>query len=453
MENKISPQQDTKDTLLAPNQNQETYQANSIQEPLRQETSSTPLNQSPDELDSSILENEPLKETSSKAHIKVLAQENLTQPQQGFQFAKEAQEASQKQEKSPSLEQNEKNFESSSSQKPSVSSHASYTGLKILGLFGIIAAIGMVVYFALMFSDQITQNQQQASIQAILSEAQTLADQNNPQGALTTIEKGLEKHPNDQSLLKSQRDYENEVEISQILKQANDQSDPSQALTTLATGLTLFPESSTLKEAQTTLKKSLKSDALEAAKHYEEAKNYQKALAILDEAMGLIGEDSDLVARKQQDAQKEQEKVKTQQAQNQIKVATPTPTQPSVASTPPASPNPSAPQTSTDSTTPTPPAQNAFVLPNSATQAYSYEQVAQSVHSQADLELAINEIYARKGRSFDTPKYKSYFESQSWYTPIYSSSAFDAQRDTLLSSIEIQNIETLVAYGQNQGWR
>ncbi len=445
MENKISPQQDTKDT---PNQNQETHQVNSIQKPLRQEPSPTPLNQSSDKLDSSILENEPLKETSSKAHIKVLAQENLTQPQ-GFQFAKEAQEAGQKQEKSLSFDQSEKTF-GASSFKPSVSAGASYTGLKILGLFGIVVAIGMVVYFALMFSDQITQNQQQASIQAILSEAQTLADQNNPQGALTTIEKGLEKHPNNQSLLKSQRDYENEVEISQILKQANDQSDPSQALTTLATGLTLFPESTSLKEAQAALKKSLKSDALEAAKHYEEAKNYQKALAILDEAMGLIGEDSDLVARKQQDAQKEQEKVKTQQAQNQIKVATPTPTQPSVASTPPASPTPSAPQTSTP---PTSPAQNAFVLPNSATQAYSYEQVAQSVHSQADLELAINEIYARKGRSFDTPKYKSYFESQSWYTPIYSSSAFDAQRDTLLSPIEIQNIETLVAYGQNQGWR
>ncbi len=286
--------------------------------------------------------------------------------------------------------------------------------------------------------------------------ARTLADQNNPQAALTTVEEGLEKHPNNQNLLKQKSYYENEVEISKILNKAKseEQNDPSQALATLTAGLTLFPESSSLQQAQSTLKKNLKSDALEAATHYEEAQNFDRALGVLDQAMELIGEDADLIARKQLDTQKSQEKIKsqqTQQANNQIKVAQ----NQTTSSTSAVSTAPTTSDTLTTPQEPTNPANvdSSFVLPNSSTQLYSYEQVAQTVHSQTDLELAINEIYARNGRSFDTPKYKSYFESQSWYTPTYSSSVFDDQRDILLSPIELQNIETLVAYGINQGWR
>ena len=427
----------------------------------------------------------------TKAHIQVRLQENQSQENQGFYFSSDSvsQEApqfsnnptlmanpskaasiSQKAvsehdtpnsqkigEKSSPLQQNI--YHTTPSPEASFKPSASYTGLKILGLFGIVAAIGIVVYFALTFSNQVTQNQTQASIQAILNEAQTLADQNNPQAALTTVEKGLEKHPNNQNLLKQKSYYENEVEVSKILSKAKseEQNDPSQALATLATGLTLFPESASLQQAQSTLKKTLKSDALEAATHYEEAQNFDRAIAVLDQAIGLIGEDTDLTARKQLDTQKAQAKVKSQQMQqanNQMKgTQNQTISSTSVASTAPTpSVPPVAPATSEAPTKPEN-ADSTFVLPNSSTQLYSYEQVAQMVHSQTDLELAINEIYARNGRSFDTPKYKSYFEAQSWYNPTYSSSAFDAQRDTLLSPIELQNIETLVVYGQNQGWR
>ncbi|MBD5424303.1 MAG: YARHG domain-containing protein [Allobaculum sp.] len=415
----------------------------------------------------------------TKAHIQVRFQESQRQENQGFQFLsdQESQKATQfvnnptmvttfshgdatsqnvfsenvalnsqeQREDSPLLPHNA--YRATSSYEANSQPSSSYTGLKIFGLFGIVAAIGLVVYFALTFSNQVTQNQTQASIQAILSAAQRLADQNNPQGALTTVEEGLEKHPNNQNLLKQKSYYENEVEISKILSKAKseEQNDPSQALATLATGLTLFPESTSLQQAQSTLRKTLKSDALEAATHYEEAQNFDRAIAVLDQAINMIGEDADLTSRKQLDTQKAQAKVKsqqTQQANNQIKVAQ----NQTISSTSTASTAPTTPEA------PTKPAPS-FVLPNSSTQLYSYEQVAQTVHSQTDLELAINEIYARNGRSFDTPKYKSYFEAQSWYTPTYSSSAFDAQRDTLLSPIELQNIETLVAYGQQQGWR
>lgn len=418
----------------------------------------------------------------TKAHIQVRLQESQSQKNQGFQFSSDQgnSEATQflnnptmvatfshgdstsknvfSENVAPNSQgQREDNsfgpqnaYRAISSYEANPQPSSSYTGLKILGLFGIVAAIGLVVYFALMFSNQVTQNQTQASIQAILSTAQTLADQNNPQAALTTVEEGLEKHPNNQNLLKQKSYYENEVEISKILSKAKseEQNDPSQALATLATGLTLFPESTSLQQAQSTLRKTLKSDALEAATHYEEAQNFDRAIAILDQAMNMIGEDADLTTRKQLDTQKAQAKVKsqqTQQANNQIKVAQ----NQTTSSTSIASKAPTTPEAPTKSANVDP----SFVLPNSSTQLYSYEQVAQTVHSQTDLELAINEIYARNGRSFDTPKYKSYFEAQSWYTPTYSSSTFDAQRDTLLSPIELQNIETLVAYGQNQGWR
>ncbi len=422
---------------------------------------SNPTRISPDQEELEKTESQP----SSKAHIQVHSQES--QVNSGFQFSSDQVLDSSFQNR-PFLDLDHSNsftqgrtelnsnllqessapkneaFESGSLlSHNSASKNTMNTALKFLGLFGIVVAIGAVVYFTLTLSNQVTKSQIKDSIQVILSDAQTLADQNHPQEALTTIEEGLEKYPNNQDLLKQKNHYEDEVEISKILEKVHleEQNNPSQALTTLATGLALFPESSALQEAQSTLKKNLKSDALEAAKHYEEAQNFDRAIAILDEAMHLIGEDADLNGRKEQDQQKAQEKSKVPSTNNQIKVAqnqTSSSTS-SKASTPVSSPSSEI--------------ESPFVLPNSSTQLYSYEQVAQTIHSKTDLELAINEIYARNGRSFDTPKYKSYFEDQSWYTPTYSSSAFDAQRDTLLSSIELQNIETLVAYGQNQGWR
>lgn len=58
-----------------------------------------------------------------------------------------------------------------------------------------------------------------------------------------------------------------------------------------------------------------------------------------------------------------------------------------------------------------------------------------------DLQMAINEIYARHGRKFATPEIKAYFEGKSWYVGTVDADHFD---ETVFSDIENQNIQFLV---------
>jgi hypothetical protein len=54
-----------------------------------------------------------------------------------------------------------------------------------------------------------------------------------------------------------------------------------------------------------------------------------------------------------------------------------------------------------------------------------------------ELALARNEIYARHGRKFQNRQMREYFESKSWYEPIYEPSEFPVK---LLSDVEQRNI-------------
>lgn len=58
-----------------------------------------------------------------------------------------------------------------------------------------------------------------------------------------------------------------------------------------------------------------------------------------------------------------------------------------------------------------------------------------------DLQMAINEIYARHGRKFSDPNIQSYFESQPWYQGTIEADAFDT---SVFSSTENQNIQYLL---------
>lgn len=69
-----------------------------------------------------------------------------------------------------------------------------------------------------------------------------------------------------------------------------------------------------------------------------------------------------------------------------------------------------------------------------------------------EVALIRNEIYARYGCIFSSEKYRSYFNSQSWYYPVEGRTAatFDA---SLLNDYEVKNIDTIVAYEKQMGWR
>ena len=57
-----------------------------------------------------------------------------------------------------------------------------------------------------------------------------------------------------------------------------------------------------------------------------------------------------------------------------------------------------------------------------------------------ELKIMKNEIYARHGYIFKTPELRSYFESQSWYKPMYDDVT------NLLNNIEIQNAAFIKGY-------
>ncbi|WP_270575013.1 YARHG domain-containing protein, partial [Candidatus Collinsella stercoripullorum] len=60
-----------------------------------------------------------------------------------------------------------------------------------------------------------------------------------------------------------------------------------------------------------------------------------------------------------------------------------------------------------------------------------------------ELELARNEIYARYGRGFSTDYLQKYFDSQAWYTRLYSPEEFDAMTSPL-NSVEQQNVANML---------
>lgn len=71
--------------------------------------------------------------------------------------------------------------------------------------------------------------------------------------------------------------------------------------------------------------------------------------------------------------------------------------------------------------------------------------------SDSELNLALNEIYARRGRIFTTPSLSEYFNSQSWYTPKYSAAEFD--RNVVFNDYEQKNLQLMINEQQKRGIR
>ncbi len=71
--------------------------------------------------------------------------------------------------------------------------------------------------------------------------------------------------------------------------------------------------------------------------------------------------------------------------------------------------------------------------------------------SREELNIALNEIYARRGRIFDDPSLAAYFNSQSWYTPKYTASEFS--KNVVFNEYEQANLQLLVNEQQKRGYR
>lgn len=84
-----------------------------------------------------------------------------------------------------------------------------------------------------------------------------------------------------------------------------------------------------------------------------------------------------------------------------------------------------------------------YILAESSGELLSEERIAGL--SSNDIQMAINEIYARHGRKFSTPEIQEYFNGKSWYQGTIEPDSFD---ENLLSEIERQNVDFLAAHLQ-----
>ena len=71
--------------------------------------------------------------------------------------------------------------------------------------------------------------------------------------------------------------------------------------------------------------------------------------------------------------------------------------------------------------------------------------------SDEELRLAINEIYARHGRKFKSSDLQEYFNSKPWYSPKYDPDEFDRKQTSILSDVELKNLETLTTIRKERG--
>lgn len=90
---------------------------------------------------------------------------------------------------------------------------------------------------------------------------------------------------------------------------------------------------------------------------------------------------------------------------------------------------------------PAPVVNGSFIFSNSGYSYLTKSQVASLSNYQ--LGIARNEIYARHGYIFSTAKYRNYFNSQSWYSPITT--------NVTLSNVETYNVDLIKAEEDRRG--
>lgn len=79
-----------------------------------------------------------------------------------------------------------------------------------------------------------------------------------------------------------------------------------------------------------------------------------------------------------------------------------------------------------------------YILPDSSSRLIFIEDFGD--FSINDMQMAINEIYARHGRRFQDEQIQTYFDGKSWYNGMIEPNNFD---ESMLSDIESENIDTL----------
>lgn len=73
--------------------------------------------------------------------------------------------------------------------------------------------------------------------------------------------------------------------------------------------------------------------------------------------------------------------------------------------------------------------------------------------TQEEMRIARNEIYARLGRTFSDESLQEYFESKSWYEPLYTTEEFDAFGDHIFNEYEFYNKNLIAEIEKELGYK
>lgn len=92
---------------------------------------------------------------------------------------------------------------------------------------------------------------------------------------------------------------------------------------------------------------------------------------------------------------------------------------------------------------------NTYLFANSDSAYLSKSDV--SALSRENLNLALNEIYARRGRIFKDAALSSYFNSKSWYNPRYTSAEFE--QNVTFNKYEQANLQLMINEQKDRGYR
>ncbi|MDY2949502.1 MAG: YARHG domain-containing protein [Lachnospiraceae bacterium] len=84
-----------------------------------------------------------------------------------------------------------------------------------------------------------------------------------------------------------------------------------------------------------------------------------------------------------------------------------------------------------------------YLLPSSDTKEYSASYF--DGYTKDELNMFINEIYAKHGRKFKTDSIQKYFDSKSWYQPKVEPDDFDSRVKDFLNDVEYKNVKTIVS--------
>lgn len=84
-----------------------------------------------------------------------------------------------------------------------------------------------------------------------------------------------------------------------------------------------------------------------------------------------------------------------------------------------------------------------YLLPDSDTKEYPASYF--DGYTKDELNMFINEIYAKHGRKFKTDSIQKYFESKSWYQPKVEPDDFDSRVKDFLNDVEYKNVKTIVS--------